>query len=178
VPFTATLGTGGDPLGLKSIDPWDFPNRLDGCNPIDRNFKGNSRPFYINTNCFAVPTAPDAAFYTANCNPSLPAPQCLNLRGNAGRNTLTGPGLSNLDFSVYKNDPIKRISETFKVQFRAEVFNILNRANFAPPLLPTNTDIFGSAGNSLAPQNGGTAGLLTSTVTDSRQIQFALKLIW
>jgi hypothetical protein len=59
------------------------------------------------------------------------------------------------------------------VQFRAECFNILNHANFAPPITPDNTDIFDSKG---APT--GAAGLLTSTTTDARQIQFALKVIW
>jgi hypothetical protein len=180
VPFTATMGTGGDPLGLMNNDPWDFPNQLKGCNPINRNFKNGpgGLPFYVNVNCFAVPTAPDAAFYTANCNPSIGPPQCLNLRGNSRRNSMNGPGLSNLDFSVFKNTPIPRISETFNVQFRVEIFNILNHANFLAPVLPTNTDMFDAQGNSLAPQNGGDAGLLTSTATDSREIQFGLKLIW
>jgi hypothetical protein len=59
------------------------------------------------------------------------------------------------------------------VQFRAEFFYILNRTNFAVPNTPGNTDIFDSNG---APT--GVAGLLTSTTTTSRQIQFALKLIW
>jgi hypothetical protein len=86
---------------------------------------------------------------------------------------LIGPGTSNLDFSVFKNNYVKRISENFNVQFRAEFFNILNHANFAPPVTPDNTDIFDSTG---APT--GAAGLLTSTATDSRQIQFALKVIW
>jgi hypothetical protein len=99
--------------------------------------------------------------------------QCLNLRGNAGRNILTGPGLTNLDFSVFKNNSVTRISENFKVQFRAELFNILNHPNFATPNTPNNTDIFDSKGNP-----NGAAGLLNSTTTTSRQIQFALKLIW
>jgi hypothetical protein len=178
LPFTPTLGTDGDPLGLGSSDPWDFPNRLSGCDPINHNFKRTSPPAYVNVTCFAVPTAPIPAFYMANCNPSVGPPQCINIRGNAGRNSLTGPGLENLDFSVYKNFSIGRISETARVQFRAEAFNILNRANFSVPLLGNNTDIFDSSGNSLDPAKGGTAGLLTSTVTDSREIQFALKLIW
>jgi hypothetical protein len=63
------------------------------------------------------------------------------------------------------------------VQFRAEIFNILNRANFALPALG-NTGIFDATGKSLSPQNGGTAGLLTATVTDSREVQFAVKVIW
>jgi hypothetical protein len=100
-------------------------------------------------------------------------PQCFNLRGNSGRNILLGPGLVNFDFSVFKNNYIKRISENFNVQLRAEFFNIFNRANFAPPLNPTNTDIFDSSG---APT--GVAGLLTSTVTTAREIQLAFKVMW
>jgi hypothetical protein len=68
---------------------------------------------------------------------------------------------------------VKRISETFSVQFRAEFFNILNRANFAVPIAPDNADIFDPTG---APT--GAAGLLTSTTITAREIQFALKLVW
>ena len=173
VPFTATFGTDGDPQGLNSSDPWAFPNRLPGpgCGSLINPGNPNS---YIKTQCFAVATAPSAAFYTANCDPTFGTfPQCFNLRGNSGRNILTGPGTSNLDFSVFKNNSIKRISESFNVQFRAEFFNILNRANFAVPVTPDNTDIFDSSGAST-----GVAGLLTSTSTTAREIQFALKLIW
>jgi hypothetical protein len=173
VPFTATFGTDGDPQGLNSSDPWDFPNRLigPGCNSLINPGNPNN---YIKTQCFAVPTAPSAAFYKANCDPTLGIfPQCFNLRGNSGRNILIGPGTSNLDFSVFKNNYIKRISEDFNVQFRAEFFNILNRANFALPVTPDHTDIFDSSG---APT--GVAGLLTSTTTTAREIQFALKLMW
>jgi hypothetical protein len=173
VPFTPTFGTDGDPLGLNSSDPWDFPNRLSGpgCNTLVNPGNPND---YIKTQCFAVPTAPSADFYAKYCDPSLGlAPQCFNLRGNAGRNILTGPGLLNLDFSIFKNNPVHRISETFNVQFRAEIFNILNHANFAVPVSPDNTDIFDSSGSPT-----GAAGLLTSTTTTAREIQFAIKIIW
>jgi hypothetical protein len=173
VPFTATFGTDGDPLGLNSGDPWDFPNRLGGpgCGTLVN--PGNPH-HYIKTQCFAIPTAPSTAFYAANCDPSFGTPpQCFNLRGNSGRNILTGPGTSNLDFSLFKNNPIKRISENFNVQFRAEFFNILNRANFAVPITPDNITIFDSTGASVAG-----AGLLTSTTTTAREIQFALKFVW
>ena len=114
------------------------------------------------------------SIYNANCDSTLGTfPQCFNLRGNYGRNTLIGPGITNLDFSLYKNNYVKRISETFNVQFRAEVFNILNHANFAVPVAPDNTDIFDGSG---APT--GVAGLLTSTTTTAREIQFGLKIIW
>jgi hypothetical protein len=173
VPFTATFGTDADPQGMNSNDPWAFPNRLGGpgCKTLTNPGDPNN---YIKTQCFAVPTAPSASFYTANCDPTVGTfPQCFNLRGNAGRNILIGPGTSNLDFSVFKNNYIKRMSENFNIQFRAEFFNILNHANFAVPITPDNTDIFDSTG---APT--GVAGLLTSTTTTSREIQFALKIGW
>ena len=74
---------------------------------------------------------------TLNCDPQLGTGlQCFNLRGNAGRNILIGPGLTDFDFSLFKNNYIPRISESFNIQFRAEVFNILNHPNFAPPPTP------------------------------------------
>jgi hypothetical protein len=183
VPITPTFGTDGDPLGLKSSDPWAFPDRLAGPGCATLINPGNPNN-YIKTQCFAIPSAPTMAFWTANCDPTppigpkgaplaVPFPQCFNLEGNVGRNIVPGPGLVNLDFSVFKNNPIKRISESFNVQFRAEVFNILNHANFQTPVVPNHTDIFDSTG---APT--GSAGLLTSTTTMSRQIQFAIKLTW
>ena len=172
VPFTATWGTDGDPQGLNSSDPWAFPNRLTGpgCQSLVNPGNPNN---YIKTECFTVPTAPSQQFYDTNCDQTLAYPQCANLRGNAGRNILIGPGLSNLDFSVFKNNRVRKISENFNVQFRAEFFNILNRANFAVPVTPDNTDIFDSIG---APT--GVAGLLKSTTTTAREIQFAVKLLW
>jgi hypothetical protein len=64
------------------------------------------------------------------------------------------------------------------VQFRAEIFNILNHPNFALPVMPDNTDIFDSTGAQLNPPDKGAAGVLVSTTTKSREIQFALKVIW
>ena len=66
------------------------------------------------------------------------------------------------------------IRERLNLQFRAEIFNLLNRANFNTPNLivftpPTATNPTGLSG---------TAGAITSTSTTSRQIQFALKLLW
>jgi hypothetical protein len=189
VPFTPTFGTDGDPQGLNSSDTWDFPNRLtgQGCETLTNPGNPNN---YIKTQCFAMPTAPASFFAgpTPMCtsdpifgsNAIGTPPQCFNLRGNSGRNILIGPGLSNLDFSIFKNSPVKRISESFNVQFRAEFFNILNRANFAVPVTPDHTDIFKSDGTSLSPLSPtfGSAGVLTSTNTPGREIQFALKLVW
>jgi outer membrane receptor protein involved in Fe transport len=184
IPFTATYGTGGDPQYNLSSDDWAYPNRLGGAGCKTLTNPG-SRDNYIKTQCFAVPSAPNMAFWLANCDqfppnaqssdPTQPPfaatfPDCYNLRGNAGRNILIGPGLTSLDFSLFKNMPIKRISERFNVQFRAEIFNILNHANFAPPTTPDNTDIFDNTGALAAP------GLLSRTTTTAREIQLAVKV--
>jgi hypothetical protein len=181
-PLTPTFGTDGDPLGLANSNPWDFPNRLTGPDCQSLVNPGNPNN-YIKTQCFAIPTAP-ASFFTGpkpmcssdpifGNNAVGTPPQCFNLRGNAGRNIIPGPGLINLDFSFFKNNPVRRISETFNIQFRAEIFNILNRANFSLPVNPTGTDIFDSTG---APNSA--AGLLLSTTTPARELQFALKVLW
>jgi len=181
VPFTATWGTGSDPALTQSGDDWAFPNRLGGSGCSKLTNPGNPG-HYIKTECFAVPVAPSLAFWNANCDPAPPSfggplppgdLRCFNLRGNAGRNVLVGPGVSELDFSVFKNNKIKSISETFNIQFRAEIFNILNHVNFAPPSTPTNTDIFDGAG--VLNQE---AGALTRTTTTAREIQFAIKVIF
>lgn len=182
VPFTATFGSDGDPVGSKSTAPFTYPNRLTGSGCQTLTNPGNPNN-YIKTECFALPTAPDMAFWTAHCDTTSliygsakttePFPVCFNLRGNSGRNIMTGPGISNLDLSLYKNNYVKRISESFNVQFRAEFFNILNHADFALPATPGKTDIFLANGT-----RNGTAGFINGTVIDSREIQFALKIVF
>jgi hypothetical protein len=76
---------------------------------------------------------------------------------------LDGPGLAEIDLSVFKAIPI---TESTKLLFRAEGFNIANRPNFGVP----NFLIF--SGDTISPS----AGQITNTVTSSRQIQFGLKL--
>jgi hypothetical protein len=87
--------------------------------------------------------------------------------GNVGRDTLIGPGLRQIDLSLIKDTSL---SERLRLQFRAEFFNIFNAANFNTPNLIVFTS--GSGIPSSA------AGVITSTATTSRQIQFALKLMW
>jgi hypothetical protein len=187
VPFTATWGTGNDPANTLSSDDFAYPDRLGGpgCNTLTNPGHPEN---YIKTQCFVVPTAPNPGFWAANCDPAPPSLggpvvpsslQCFNLRGNAGRNILIGPGITNLDFSVFKNNQVKRISENFNVQFRVEMFNILNHPNFAPPGPgDANTDVFDATGASQAPSAGGIAGQLFRTTTPERQIQFAMKIIF
>jgi len=100
-------------------------------------------------------------------NPNAFLPPTTGTYGNVGRDTLIGPGIKQLDFSVTKNTAV---SERINLQFRAEFFNLPNHANFNTP----NTTVFGSATSGVSP----TAGVITSTSTTSRQIQFGLKLLW
>ena len=95
----------------------------------------------------------------------------MTLRGNLGRNVLIGPGVSKFDASVFKNNRTRLFSENTNVQFRAEFFNVFNRPNFASPT--DNLTVFDQTGNPIP-----SAGLITSTQTSARQIQFAVKVIF
>jgi len=190
VPFTPNWGTGNDPANTLNNDDFAFLNRLNtpGCGTATN--PGNPKN-YIKTECFAIPTAPDLTFWNTYCAggpgaPDLAAPtanttnlQCYNLRGKAGRNTIIGPGVTNLDFSVFKNNRVKRISENFNVQFRLEMFNIMNHPNFGVPGPGDgNTDIFDANGNPQSLKDGGLAGVLQRTTIPERTIQVALKILF
>jgi hypothetical protein len=87
--------------------------------------------------------------------------------GNVGRNILQGAGLATTDVSLARKFAI---SEQVHLQFRAEFFNLFNRANFNTP----NPVVYTSATGGPSP----TAGLITSTATTSRQIQFGVKVLF
>jgi hypothetical protein len=114
------------------------------------------------THASAVLGGPDRYF-----NPAaflLPAAGTL---GNLGRGALIGPNLRTFDFSLMKNN---RWRENVNIQFRAEAFNLTNRANFGPPNIIAFT---GTADNEQALSSLGRA---RSTVTSSRQIQLGLRV--
>jgi hypothetical protein len=175
VPTTPIIGN--DPMGLGNggADQFGIPNVIPGCKTIN---PGDLT--YINASCYTPPTAP--ASFAAQCGgfsgAAAPAPSgtvyCANLLGNAGRNSITGPHLVNVDFSMVKNTAIKRISESFNVQFRAEIFNIFNHTNFLPPN-PVN----GAAGAQVLNTDGSLSpGTIDTLATSPRDVQFALKVIW
>jgi hypothetical protein len=187
VPFTATWGGGNDPASTGSSDGFAYPNRSTSSDCKTLVNPGNPDN-YIKSSCFSLPTVPSGQWATigpGGCDSNFGQNTdplaanyltCANLRGNAGRNILIGPGLTDVDFSVYKNNYIKRISEGFNVQFRAEFFNILNHANFGPPTPgDTNADVFDGSIPAIRIQN---PGALVRTVTPERQIQFALKVVF
>ena len=85
--------------------------------------------------------------------------------GNLGRGTFNGPGLADVDLSVFKNTSI---TERVALQFRTEFFNLLNRTNLGTP----NATVFSNGAISSS------AGVITTLATTPRQIQFGLKLIF
>ena len=98
--------------------------------------------------------------------------------GNASRDMLRGPGLSTWNLSVNKDTKLPHLGEGGMLQFRAEMFNLLNRTNFS---LPNSGAVFtgtvtDAAGATEAPVNN--VGQIKSTATTSRQIQLALKIIF
>ena len=84
--------------------------------------------------------------------------------GSLGRNVVIGPGFNNVDFSVIKNTTL---GENVRMQFRAEVFDLFNHANFGPPGTVVGTPAFGQIISTRFP---------TGESGSSRQIQFAVKV--
>lgn len=172
-PFTP--GIGGSPLGSNT--PADRPSWASNCsNPTN---PGNPN-HYINVSCFTPPTVPSSLIGSLpfNCVPAAAslglANTCMNLFGNVARNSVTGPGLTTFDVALIKNTYIPGISEAFNVQFRFEMFNLLNHANFqSPNPNDGNSTVLTQTGTPAS-----TAGVLISTITPSRQLQLSLKVIW
>ncbi len=176
VPFTV-IEAGGDVLGQQGTSFAPFPNVIAGCNPYSKNFhtRGNA---YINVNCFTYPSVPVGSASAALCNQSTTAPAngqvlCLNMEGNERRNSLSGPHQVDADVSLIKNTRVPRLSETANLQLRFEAFNVFNHTNFQAP---TNNFTLGARSGFVPTQ--GTAGLLDSTATTSRQIQLGAKVIF
>jgi hypothetical protein len=114
--------------------------------------------------------------------PMVPCPNNTALTcgtlGDAARGILRGPDLRDWDFSLVKDTAVPLLGEQRSVEFRAEIFNILNHPNFG---MPASATVFNGATSVLgayqqAPLAG--VGQITTTATTSRQIQFALKLIF
>ncbi len=82
--------------------------------------------------------------------------------GNLGRNTGTSPGQVNFDFAAFKNFPVGGERGRI-VQFRAELFNIMNTPQYATPNRIFGTPQFGS---------------ITDVISDNRDVQMGLKFIW
>jgi len=86
--------------------------------------------------------------------------------GNVARNSLRGPDLRLVDLSIFKNTTIGKQN----VQFRIEIFNLFDRANFATP---DSGALFNPDGTRIP-----SASRITHTATTSRQVQFGVKFVF
>jgi Carboxypeptidase regulatory-like domain/TonB-dependent Receptor Plug Domain len=175
-PIWPLSGLNSDPLGQINQEPMSIPDLAPGCTPKNAVQPGNLQ--YLKAQCFILPVAP-AGFDPTHtkcdqsiiiANPTLDPNTCSNLLGHLPRNSIIGPGLINADMSFIKDNHIRRLGESFNIQFRAEMFNIFNRTNFAPP-----TD------NLLALDPlpvGGFGQLDQPTQVNMREVQFALKIVF
>ena len=121
----------------------DAPDRPDLRPGYSNNPKVGSVEKWYDPAAFALPTA---GFY-----------------GNLGRNTVSGPGLLTVDFSLVKTFHVR---EGHTLTFRSEFFNLANRANFGIP----NRTVFTTSG-----AYAGNAGVIQDLATNSRQVQFSLR---
>jgi hypothetical protein len=142
-----------------------FTPTVDG-NP-SHNVDGNDRPNVV----------PGVSFYTAHqtvqqwLNPAAFSTPAQYTYGNAGRDILNGPGEAVWDFSLIRKFPL---GERMNLEFRAEMFNILDSPNFTLPNADVSSPSFGVIGNTVQP----IAGQASGGPGDPREIQFALRLTW
>ena len=142
-PFTPQF-PGGDGPGFR------FPRPSQTSNPNLPPGARNPQRWFDTTAFIAPPPIPG----TTTVQP-----------GNSGRNSLEGPGIQNIDFTIQK---ITSIQERYKFHFRAEFFNIFNHPNFN---LPDRVFVPGGSGRNVNPN----FGQITSAKLP-RVIQFGLKL--
>ena len=117
--------------------------------------RSNERP-----NLVGIPSSNCGDGHLTNCISTAAFATPVYAYGNAGRNLLYGPGLYNVDFSLFKNF---RLMERSSLQFRSEFFNFFNTPAFSNPNATFGASNFGT---------------ITSTKHDNREIQFALKLMF
>jgi outer membrane receptor protein involved in Fe transport len=153
-PFSVTTGS-FDVAGLGSPSVWERVNLAPGCTAKSATL-GTKAKWY-NPACFTLPA--------------------VGTFGDLGKNSLTSPGLQNLDFAIMKDTKVPKVSETFEVQFRAECFNLFNHTDLGlpvPGLFSSGPVVNGVLTGTLVPS----AGTFTSTVEAQRTIQFALKILF
>jgi hypothetical protein len=110
-------------------------------------------------------------------NPNAFSAPAYGTVGNARRDSLTGPGYADWDFSLLKTT---QLTESVRLQFRAEFFNILNHTNLQLPneVVYSAGPTQGTAANQTAAVTLGSPGVITATANTSRQIQLGAKLIF
>ncbi len=155
LPLAARLAAGGWQIsGIFSAQSgFAFTPVIAGDNALSAT--GSQRPDVIlGSDPFGPGTRTPSHWFNQNAFVLAPRGQF----GNGGRNILNGPGLINLDLGLMKNFPL---TERVRLQFRGEFFNLANHPNFQAP----NSTV-----------NSTSVGIISATNTESRQVQFGLRL--
>jgi hypothetical protein len=136
------------------------------------------QPFYLYAQQYPGGKAFNPAAFTPP--PLDPVTGSPDSQGDLPRNALRGFGLIQWDFGVHREFPIH---ESVKLQFRAEMFNVLNHPNFGQPFGNLSSSQFGQSIAMLGQSLAGPGGNLGSGAFDPlyqvggpRSVQFALKL--
>jgi hypothetical protein len=174
-PTGTTTGSGCNALLVKGVSPNSGPH--------------NVKQFW-NPAAFAQPCVlgVDPSNPTGPPIPKVGSPNgCIPLTGTdalgGGPTQVAGPPFKRLDLSTFKDFPL---SERFRLQFRAEFFNILNHPNFNAPgfggngvfAVPGSTDFTPHTDGTFGSGTFGQIGSTRDAPYDPRQIQFALKLYY
>jgi hypothetical protein len=171
-PATKRIVSGWSLSGIATLQTgFPFSPQL-GYNPTGNGDTRNPARPQLNSNFQGALYPKTAAEWF---NPSAfvtPAPGTF---GNVRRDSLSGPGLTNVDLSLVKSATIR---EHLRAQIRVEYFNVLNHTNFTTP----NAVVFSTGPTPAKPSTvaalSPTAGIMTATATASRQLQFALKFLF
>jgi hypothetical protein len=177
-PFSVLESNNRSNSGFLAGDQGDYPDR--GTTTTTVNLPNPDNPGQ-NINVTFVPYNKNKVI-TGNPNEWFNVDmfqlQPVGFLGNAGRSLLRGPGLGSWDFSLVKDTTLPALGERTRLEFRVEIFNLLNRANFD---VPSNDVIYPGNSTDIGPYSEApdpAAAAVTDTVTTSRQIQFALKLVF
>jgi Carboxypeptidase regulatory-like domain len=160
-------------LPFNIIDNVDQSNQINATNFPRPNYTPNNPAVTLGgisyPACNNHPIIGTAAMWF---NPNCFSQQAFGTLGNFGREGLIGPGLFNVDMGLLKTTKIR---ESMTLQFRAEVFNVLNHTNLS---LPFATLFQGAPGPTTTLTRSSTAGQILTPAVPSREIQLGLKLIF
>jgi Carboxypeptidase regulatory-like domain len=177
--FTEHLISGWSLASIVSLSTgFPFSPQL-GYNPTGSGDSRNPVRPNVNPNFTGklYPGGSTAQRVTEFFNPNAFSAPAYGTVGNAGRDSLVGPGYADWDLSLLKST---QLTQRFRLQFRAEFFNILNHTNLSLPneVVFSNGPTQGTTANQTTPAALGTPGVITATANTSRQIQLGLKLLF
>ena len=174
-PLGKTLTAGWQVLGIGTVQSGSPFTIYSGIQQTGAGSQGTDRPDQVGTPVLSTSRAVredyfglganNASFFSIPLNvPGGTGPNS-GVFGTLGRNTFRGPGMHNFDLALIKDTPLLERSGAARasLQFRAEFFNVFNIVNFG---LPSNTVL------------GPGFGEISRTASNSRQIQFSLKVIY